>query len=73
MGYIINPPFSTKDKIPKPELEVTDSEAYRSEEARTAKSITQVLIFLFGVKCLTYAYGFRIWRTLLRKQENLST
>ena len=42
MGYIINPPFSTKDKIPKPELEVTDSEAYRLEKARIAKSIVKV-------------------------------
>jgi hypothetical protein len=59
MGYIINPPFSKKDKIPKLELELTASAAYNSEEKPTDKITIKALIFIFEIKCITTC-GFQI-------------
>ena len=53
MGYIINPPFSTKDRIFKLELGLAISAAYKSEEKPTTTKITaKALNFIFGDKCI---------------------
>jgi hypothetical protein len=53
MGYIINPPFSTKDRIFKLELELAISAAYKTEEKPNTTIITTKAInFIFGVKFL---------------------
>lgn len=52
MGYIINPPFSTKDRIFKLELGLAISAAYKFEEKPTTTKITaKALNFIFWVKC----------------------
>ena len=58
MGYIINPPFSTKDRIFKLELGLAISAAYKSEEKpNTTKITAKALNFIFGVKCIPIQFS----------------
>ena len=72
MGYIINPPFSTKDRIPKLELGLTTSAAYNSEEKPTDKITIKALIFIFEIKCIAPC-GFQIIARPLFQLSNLIT
>ena len=57
MGYIINPPFSTKDRIFKLEPELAISAAYKSEEKPTTTKVTAKTInFIFDVKCVSLQF-----------------
>ena len=58
MGYIINPPFSTKDRIFKLELGLAISVAYKSEEKPTTTKVTEKAInFIFDIKCVPVKFS----------------
>ena len=58
MGYIINPPFSTKDRIFKLELGLAISAAYKSEEKpNTTKITAKALNSIFGAKCIPIQFS----------------
>jgi len=53
MGYIINPPFSIKDRTFKPDPESTASAAYKAEGKLSASAANRTGSFIFRAKRIT--------------------